>query len=262
MTSVSSAGKRTGIHLTFYTAAIAIPYKWHWHSCKPSSTFHAHPPLSYASISVSNIHTFIYVHTYIYMKIFLWVCCLNVVITGKRNSLCNGCPRALQRIHSYPESSLLRAKSDHEEHKTRSLWPQIIISVLHTWISSPLDWCLGWSQPEARPSNKGPNFVVTVTLNEVVSLSACHYLLYKIWLKLINNCKCKALLGLGGDWTRIHSVPHLSSCWSSHSPSSSTIPLQHLDEVCSEGYFHVVTSTLRCANCFSFLKLLPNFLDR
>ncbi|EOB00463.1 hypothetical protein Anapl_00780 [Anas platyrhynchos] len=41
-----------------------------------------------------------------------------------------------------------------------------------------------------------------------------------------------------------------------------TLLIMHLDEVCSEGYFHVVTSTLRCANCFSFLKLLPNFLDR
>lgn len=114
------------------------------------------PPLSYASVSVSNIHTFMYVHTHIYMKIFHWVRCLDVVITGKRNSLCNGCLRALQRIYSYPESSLLRAKSDHEERKPHSLWPQIIISVLHTWISSPLDWCLGWSQPEARASNKGP----------------------------------------------------------------------------------------------------------
>lgn len=146
------------IHLICQPVAIAT-------ACKRDTSILRSPlpssmlTLPSVPISVRNLHTYIKIYTHIYVDLFLGVLprCGHY---GKeeRSSLCNWCPRPLQRICLYPDSSLLRPKTGREKSKPGSLWPQIIIiSILHTRISSPfLDGCLGQSQPEAQASNKGP----------------------------------------------------------------------------------------------------------
>lgn len=97
--------------------------------------------LLYAPISVKNIHTFIYIyinthihrHTDIYIYLFL-VCCLDVVIMGKRMEVLCNC-----REYFIAFSSSLKVKTDWKGSKLCRFWPLmiiIIIPILHTWFSS------------------------------------------------------------------------------------------------------------------------------
>lgn len=125
----------------------------HSHFWKSSSASHDHPQLhTHFYLQFPNIHEYIYeyIHAYIYLKIFLWMCSVTLVIIGIRVRSLHLVSQTFYRGYAYilnpvyEEQRVIRKKS-----KQRNLWPQLITSTWHIWISSPLNQCLIKSQPKA-----------------------------------------------------------------------------------------------------------------